>query len=133
MYLFTRSGRLAPGNLAAQMQWAMTMTEKVNQVAELDIALWTNVLSPGAGTLNWVTTFDDLAALEASDDKLTADTGYQLLAEEGARFISAEGINDALMQFVTPVDAPAPDAPQPNYAWVVTGTLAQGALVKGME
>jgi hypothetical protein len=72
MYLFTRSARLGPGNLQDQLAWSFNITEKVNQISELDVGLWTTVFSPGLGTLVWTANCDDLAILEAPDDKLMA-------------------------------------------------------------
>src|ERR1700704_1866895 len=98
MYLFSRSSRLAPGNQQAAMAWAVKVTEKVNQIGELDVSLWTRVFSPGLGTLVWTTTADDLSALEATDDKLMADSGFQMLLDEGAKFSSGDAIDDSLIQ-----------------------------------
>src|SRR3954447_16480742 len=114
MYLFTRTARLAPGNQAASMNWALTITEKVNQVTELNVSLWNTVFSAGVTTLGWVAAVDDLAVLEASDAKLAADTGFQLLADEGAHLMMAGStLDDSLEQFITPVETPAADAPPP--------------------
>lgn len=134
MYLFTRTARLGPGNQAAAANWAMMVTEKVHQITDLDVSLWVPVFSPGVTTLTWVTAVEELGQLETADAKLTADTGFQMLVDEGTRFmLPGTTIDDALAQFVTPVTAPAPDAPRTNYAVVVTATLAPGGMAKGVE
>jgi hypothetical protein len=94
MYLFTRSARLAPGNIETSMDWAVRITEKVNQIVELDVGLWARVFSPGNGTLVWTSTVETLATLEASEDKLMADSGYLSLVDQGAKLTSSDAIDD---------------------------------------
>jgi hypothetical protein len=131
MYLFTRSARLAPGNPQRMMTWALQMTEKVNQVTELNLRLWSTVFSPGVGTLVWTSRVEDLAVLEASDAKLMVDAGYLSLAEEGAKFASGEGVNDRLVRLLLA----DPDAANtdPQYATVVQAVLAPGGSERGIE
>jgi hypothetical protein len=131
MYLFTRSARLAPGNLETAMDWAVRITEKVNQIVELDVSLWARVFSPANGTLVWTSTVEHLAALEASDDKLMADSGYLSLVEEGATLMSSDPIDDQLSQLVY-MD-PAAAGVLGQYANVVEATLAPGNSVRGVE
>jgi hypothetical protein len=133
MYLFTRSARLAPGNLAKAQAWAQEITEKVNQVTELDVSLWTPVFSAGIGTLTWVAMVQDLAELEASDAKLMVDNGFVALSDEGAKFMTNDGLNDTLTEIVSPVTAPPADAPKPMYALVVETVLAPGQASRGVE
>ncbi|HMC40667.1 MAG TPA: hypothetical protein VKI19_13455, partial [Acidimicrobiales bacterium] len=100
MYIFTRSARLAPGNFRDSMSWALTVTEKVNQISEADFHLWTTVNSPGVGTLSWAATIDDLEVLEATDAKLMADDSYHTLVEQGASHLSADALNDTLIRLI---------------------------------
>jgi len=130
MYLFSRSARLATGNLQDQMAWALTITEKVNQIAELEIGLWTTVFSPALGTLVWTTVCEELSELEAIDAKLMADSTYLSLAEEGARFSSGEAINDSLVQVVYP-GAESLAQTSPQYANVIQSVCAPGNVVRG--
>ena len=132
MYLFSRTARLVPGNQAASMAWALTLTEKVNQIAEIDVTLWTRVFSPGVGELTWTAIVDDLSLLENTDAKLMADTGFQMLADEGAKMLGSEGLTDGLAQFITPFTAPEAGAAAPNYANIVTATLAPGSMANGI-
>jgi hypothetical protein len=131
MYLFSRSARLGPGNLVDSMAWSVKVTEKVNQISELDVRLWTTVFSPGLGTLVWSAMVDDLAVLEATDAKLFADAGYTSLVEEGAKYSSGEAIDDALVQLIL-ADEDARNA-QPQYASVVQAVVAPGSAVRAME
>ena len=50
MYLFTRTGRLRPGNTREGMAWAVGVTEKVNQITSLNVGLWTTFASPGTAS-----------------------------------------------------------------------------------
>ena len=132
MYLFYRSAQLALGDVREQMTWSMNITEKVNQISELTFTLWTTVFSPGLGTLVWTTTCDDLATLQATDDKLMVDDGYDILLEHGAKYMSTNPIEDGLMQVLNPQPT-SPNAPAPAYATVVSGVLTPGRFVRGVE
>jgi hypothetical protein len=131
MYLFSRSARLGVGNSEASMAWAITVTEKVNQISELEVNLWSSVFSPGLGTLAWTASVENLVQLEASDAKLTADTGYLSLVDEGAKYSSGQAIDDSLINLVH-ADADAAEI-NATYANVVSTSLAPGATVSGME
>ena len=131
MYLFSRSARLGPGNLREAMAWSVDMTEKVNQVSELDVSLWSTAFSPGLGTLVWTARVDDLAVLEATDAKLIADDGYHSLVEKGVKFASGDAIDDALIQLVHADPDAATSAPQ--YASVVRSVLTPGSSTRGIE
>ena len=133
MYLFTRTGRLGSGNMTQSMTWAHSITEKVNQVTDLNVSLWTTLFSPALGTLTWTAIVEDMSALENADAKLMVDNGYLLLAEEGAHFLNSAGLDDSLAQFMTPMAAPEPGAPGPQCATVVRATIAPGGFVRGVE
>jgi hypothetical protein len=131
MYLFTRSARLAPGKLEKSMAWAFQITEKVNQISELDFNLWTRVFSPGSGTLVWTATVEDLSVLEATEAKLGADSGYLSLVDTGASLGSDDAIDDGLLQFVHA--DPSAAGIQPQYANVVEAVMAPGSSGRGIE
>lgn len=131
MYLFARSARLGPGRIAQAMSWAVTVTEKVNQIAEVPVTLWSTVFSPGLGTLAWTTLVEDLSVLEATDAKLMADNGYLALVDEGATFASGDAVNDDLISLV--VDDRDPSGQPPAYVSVVRSVLAPGSLASGLE
>lgn len=131
MYLFSRSVRLGPGNPETQLGWALKMTEKVNQISEMPVRLWTKVFSPGSGSLVWTLTVGDLATLEGTFDKLTADAGYTSLVEEGASHVSGDPVEDSLLQIIH-ADPKSADI-DPKYALSIRATLAPGGAVKGVE
>ena len=131
MYLFSRSARLAPGNLPKSMTWAAEVTEKVNQITEFDVHLWTTVFSPAQGTLVWTALVDNLAVLEASQAKMIADPGYISLVDSGAELVSADPIDDGLLQIV--FADPASADVQAQYATVAQAVLSPGNAVRGVE
>jgi hypothetical protein len=131
MYLFARSARLGPGNLRDSMAWSVNITEKVNQISELEVGLWTTVFSPGLGTLVWTAAVEHLSVLEATDAKLAADDAYIALVEEGAKYSSGDAIDDALLQLVH-ADEDAANS-QPLYASVVASALSPGNSTRGIE
>lgn len=131
MYLFTRSARLGAGNPVEQAAWAISITEKVNQISEVEVSLWARVFSPGLGTMAWTTSVENLATLETLEAKLLADSGYLDLIEQGTKYDSGEAIEDSLLQLVHA----DPDAAsgQPQYVTVVDAVIAPGNSVKAIE
>ena len=130
MYLFARGARFGPGHAQEELSWAVAMTEKVNQISETKVTLWTTFMSPGVNTLYWTTLADDLATFEAANDKFMTDSGYLMLLEQGARYVANEPINDVIMQVVHGT----PDVNhQPAYVAEVQATVASGNGVRGIE
>lgn len=128
MYLFSRSGRLANGNSRDAALWLASLTEKVNQITDLQVGLWRNVFSPELGRISWATFVEDLAQLEAADDKLNADDAFVAEVDRGATFTSG-GLDDALAQVV--YGAADPERPI-EYVSAVSTLIAPGSMVKGM-
>jgi hypothetical protein len=131
MYIFTRSARVAPGNLRDSMAWALSVTEKVNQISEARFNLWTRFNSPGVGTLSWAATIEDLDVLEATDAKLMADDSYHSLVQQGAKHLSADALNDGLIRLIV-ADADA-SATETHFVSVNQAVLAPGHSVRGIE
>jgi len=129
--MFARSARLGPGSAHEEQAWAFAMTEKVNQISETKVNLWTTFASPGVSTLFWTTMVEDLATIEATNDKLLTDSGYHMLLEQGARYASTDAINDALMQ-VLHADGIDP-ASEAAYVGEVRAVVAPGSGAKGIE
>ena len=127
-YLFTRSIRVS-GSLLDSMSWSARMTEKVNQIAEIQVSLWTPVMSPQINTLTWTAVVTDLAALTTTDEKLMADSGYHDLAAEGAKFNAGSGVDDQLIQYV---HADRDGAETAQYATTVRAILAPGSFREGI-
>ena len=137
MYLFTRRIRARSGGINEALAWATGITEKARQVSGLDITLSMGVFGPQVGTLVWSAAVPDLAALEAATDKLAVDSTYNDEAGKGLQF-APDGADDRLLQFVFPdaetlAAGPPADAPQWQYASIVSSVCADGALRKGIE
>ncbi len=130
MYLFYRSARMGAGDIREQMSWATKVTEKVNQISETPVTLWTSVFSPGQGTLVWTTMVEHLHTLESNFDKLLADEGYLDLVAQAAKWESSSPIDDGLIQYLT---TPEEREQPPAYSTVVTATLAPGSFTHGVE
>jgi len=130
MYLFSRQARLAPGRTTEAMTWALSITEKANQIIEVPVTLWSTVFSPGVGTLAWSAIVEDLAALETIDAKLMADAGYVELLDQGAAFISGAPVDDTIVNLVV---ADIGEEGPPAYGSIVQTVLAGGAMAKGIE
>ena len=131
MYLFSRSARLAPGNPEKQLDWALRITEKVNQISETPVTLWSSVFSPRSQLLVWTATVDELLTLETVEGKLMGDAGYLALVEEGATHGSNDPVDDGLLQIV--FADPAAAEIDATYATTVQATLAPGCSTRGME
>jgi hypothetical protein len=111
------------------MTWATGITEKVNQITDLNVGLYALMFSPGVGTLSWSCFVPDLATLEAGNDKLLVDEAYVSMLDAGAKF-ALGGADDALLQIIYG----EPDASrQIEYATTVQTVCANGSLTKGME
>jgi hypothetical protein len=131
MYLFSRRSRLAAGHLRESMEWSAKMTEKVNAVSEIEVSLWTTVMSPGLFTLTWTCVVEDLAQLVTLNDKALADDGYVSLSDEGAQYGADQAIDDRIVRLVH--RDPDGAAAEPQYAGVVEAVLAPGRAVAGTE
>lgn len=131
MYIFSRTARLGPGNLREQMGWATNMTEKVNQISEVPVHLWSTVFSPGVGTLVWSAVVENLAVLESTTDKLMADDGYHTLVTEAAKFSSGEPAVDRLLRLIHA--DPDVDPAHLEYVSATTTMLAPGQTARGIE
>jgi hypothetical protein len=130
MYLFTRSGRLARGQIREAIAWTGEVTEKVNQISDLPVSLWQTVMSPDVGRMTWSTMTDELEALQAIEDKLLADNSYVDLVDRGAAFTTG----DLQDQLATIVHAPADIAErQAGYVTVVTAQATNGQFGRAVE
>ena len=129
MYLFIRSGRVAPGNDRAAMEWAVGITEQVNQITGIGVGLFASVFSPEAGTLSWGAFVPDLAALETAGDKLLADGAFGDNVAKGAK-LGMGGLDDSLLQVIYG----EPDPSQtPGYVASVQSVCANGNYARGVE
>jgi hypothetical protein len=132
MYLYSTSVRPGMANPVKVMDWAVRMTQKINQISEVPSALWTSVMSPAMGTLAWTSVVSDLAIIGDTETKLAADPGYMGLVDEATVLLSTtEPPMQMLMQLVHgDRDAASIDA---QYASTVRATLAPGSMRAGIE
>jgi hypothetical protein len=132
MYLYSLSARPGATNPVKVMDWAMRMTEKVNQIGEAPVALWTPVMSGASGMLAWTAVVPDLAMVLDTQAKLAADSGYLSLVDEATELLSpTESPVEGLMQLVHgDPDAAKIDA---QFAMTVMATLAPGSMRSGAE
>jgi hypothetical protein len=125
MYLFTRSGRLAPGSVRDGMSHVMAITDKVNQETGLDVHTWSASMSPNQGTIVWAAFVESLDELEAAQDKLAVSEQFIDLAEQGSKLFLGP-LTDGLASVV--VGTFDRSAPLPAYAAVTRATAANGKL-----
>ena len=129
MYVFARSGLLANGNSRDAALWVGSITEKVNQITDLNVTVWRNVFSREINRITWVAVVEELAQLEAADDKLQADDAFVALVDRGAAY-TVGAPDDTLGQVVYQ----SGDATRPmEYATTVTALVAPGQFVRGIE
>jgi hypothetical protein len=129
MYLFTRSGRFAPGSMREAMTFIGEVTEKVHQESGLEVHAWTASMSPELGTTVWATFVETLEELEAANDKLAVSDQFNTLAERGAALFDGP-VTDGLASVVH--GGPDPSAPLPGYISVARAQAANGALGAAM-
>jgi hypothetical protein len=130
MHLFSRSVALAPGDLRKQMEWAVRITEKANQISEIPIRLWSVVMSGDAGRLGWGLSVPTLASLETLDDKLMADSSYLDLVAEGAQYLKS-GPTDMLVQLL--YADPTINVDHTQYIQTATVVASPGELAAATE
>jgi hypothetical protein len=127
MYLFARALRLESGHGRSGLEWGLAMTEKVRQITDLPVELWSTVYSEGFGTIHFTAWIPDLQTLEAAGDKLVVDDSYIDLVDRGAE-LTVGGADDTLGRLVhgEPSDAPI------TYVSGVNAICRSGNLAKGM-
>jgi hypothetical protein len=131
MYLYSTAVRSGMVNPVKVMDWALRMTQKINQISEVPTALWTSVMSPAMGSLAWTAVVSDLAVIEDTETKLAADPGYMALVDEATALMSTDPADQMLMQLAHgDRDAASIDA---HYATTVRATVAPGSMRTGIE
>jgi hypothetical protein len=131
MYLYSTSARSGVADPVKVMEWALSMTEKINQISEVRTSLWTSAMSPAMGTMAWTSVVSDLAIIEDTEAKLAADPGYADLLGQATALLSTDPADQTLMQLVhADPDAAGVDA---RYALTTRATLAPGSMVAGIE
>lgn len=129
MYLFTRTVRVQPGNARDSMEWAIGITEQVNQITELRTSLYMRMFSPGAGTLTWAGFAADITELETAMDKLALDSRFVAAADMGA-VTTVDGADDGLFTLIHG----EPEADRSiEYVSTVQAVCAVGHLEHGVR
>lgn len=133
MYLFTRSRRMGPGDLAGALAWTVGVTEQVRTITGRQVDAWGSVLSPDTGTVVWSVWAEHLSELEEANDKLMASPEYLESVAAGEAF--GEGpVADSLATLVH--GQMDPDT-SPAYVTVASAVAAPGhlsdAITSGIE
>ena len=128
MYLFTRQARLAPGQLRTGVAWAVSITEKVNQITSLNVGVWMPQMSRGLATISWGCAVESLGDLDDADAKLNADPMYLEALEQGATHLTGE-VDDLVAQFLFNPDSSA----ETSHVAVVQSRISNGNFKKGAE
>jgi hypothetical protein len=130
MYLFTRSGRFAPGGFRDAVAFVGAVTEKVNQETGLEVHAWMASMSPELGTCTWGTFVESLEELEAAEDKLAVSEPYVELTEQAAGLFAGP-LSDRLASVVH--GGRDPSAPVPSYVTVARAVAANGQLSHAIQ
>ena len=130
MYRFARTARLAVGNPRDSMDWAVRITEKVNQISGVPVTLWTSFASEDANMCSWSLTVEDPAEIEAIDSKLAVDNGFVSLAAESARYMAEGTLRDRLSTVVYASSETNNDA---HWAQATSATVTPGNVRRGLE
>jgi NIPSNAP len=126
MYLFTRRVQLG-GAGRAGLEWAVGMRERVDQIIDLDVRLWSSAYSGGFGTVSFSSFAPDLASLEAANDALNADEGFLAFAEQAGNL--SQGTDDGLREIVHGTPDPSADS---HFISVINAVAANGRITKAM-
>ena len=134
MYLFTRSGRFAPGSTRDVVSHVGEVTEKVRQETGLRVDAWSSMFSPDLGTVVWAVFAEDLATLEQANDKLAVSDSFIDLVDRGAKLFAGPASDSLAQVIIGEID---PAAPTPQYVSVARAVGANGqlraALAGGVE
>jgi hypothetical protein len=125
MYLFTRSGRFAPGSTRDAITYVAEVTEKVRQETGLSVDAWSATFSPDLGTVVWAVFVENLADLEQANDKLNASDSFIDLVDRGAKLFTGPASDTLAQVMAGEMD---PEAPTPQYVSVAQAAAANGQL-----
>jgi hypothetical protein len=131
MYQWARSARLVVGHPRDSLDWAVRITEKVNQISSVRSTLWTSFASPDTGRCAWSMMVENPAELEEINSKLSVDNGFLTLAAESANYVADGSMQDAL----STVLYASKGATGGDFHWVQvnTATVTPGNVARGME
>jgi hypothetical protein len=129
MFLFSRHARLALGQTRAARMWAMEITERINQVTSLQVALYAQVMSAETDALDWGVVVPDLATLETAMDKLMVDDFFVAEQDRAAGFLTGPAMDS--LQTIVHGDMD-PDMAAPEYTTSITTVCRPGCLERGL-
>lgn len=99
MVIFSRGAAIAPGKTAS----AIAFAHEISAYLKTSVGVELEVLMPIGGNPNrigWSTRYKDLAELEATTAKMTADPKYWELVNKGTENFMAGSIRDAMWRTV---------------------------------
>jgi hypothetical protein len=127
MYLLARQANLR--GLDSQ-SWAVEIGAAAAVGLGNEVGVWGTFLSPGLGTVNWTTWWEDLSAIEKGFAGVIGDAKYLELAAKGVEFVNGM-INDTLYETVYEgMDASGGEAVK--YVGTVAAVCAPGNFASGM-
>lgn len=130
MHLFSRVCSLT-GGPGRPLDWATRMTERVNAVMGVEVALWTSAFGNPVGTVAWSAQFESRAQLAAEMGKTAGDDKFLALAGEGQEFTSG-GLTDTLRTIVHTTAVPTGPPPVGAWAEIITAVPAVGKIAASM-
>jgi hypothetical protein len=110
------------------MEWAIAITEKVNQITSLNVGLWTPILSPAVGSLSFGCAVETLTDIENGEAKLLADPMYLDAAQRGAELTTGQ-LDDRAASYVS---GGGDIGFNPTHVAVVQSQLANQCLARGV-
>ena len=131
MYLYATTVRPGQASPTKVTDWALHMTDKINQISEVRTSLWMASMSPNMGTLSWTAVVDDLAVIEATETKLAADPGYLLLVDDAIGLLANEPAQQNLVELVYP--DPAGGSIDARYCSTVEARIVPGSFATGVQ
>lgn len=101
MIVFVRTARTVRGKRGEAKKWAIELTDYINaQCPEIHC----RVFVPRFGEMNrifWHTDFEDLAALDAWQQKMVLDKGYRKFSHQAQDLFSQDSIEDMVLASLT--------------------------------
>jgi hypothetical protein len=125
MYLLARQAVVRGQDVE---KWAVDVGAAAAAGLGVDVGVWTNILSPGIGTVTWTSRWEDLSAVEKGFATLAGDAKYLALATKGREFVNG-ALDDTLYEVVYPGSAPSLTS---RYASTVLSNCSPGNFARGV-
>ncbi len=100
MIIFARSANVMPGKMGPAIAFANEIKQMVDKITGVKLT----IMVPIGGNPNqivWRTTYDNLAALEAVNDKLMGDAGYMKKLGDTAGMMVPGSIHDNIFRVLS--------------------------------